>query len=61
MKYVQDTKEKCIFTKLVEDNPLEFLEKRIVDTIEARKKIKALRKKLDKIESLIDEVERWNK
>lgn len=59
MKYVQNTEEKSIFAKLYEDNPLKFCNNRTVDTEEARKKIKALRKKLDKIESLIDEVESW--
>lgn len=61
MKYVQDTKEKSIFIKFYENDPFGFCNHRTIDTEEARKKIKALRKKLDKIESLIDEVESWNK
>ena len=59
MKYVQNTEEKSIFAKFYEDDPLGFCYHRTVDTEEVRKKIKALRKKLDKIESLIDEVENY--
>ena len=57
MKYVQDTKEKDIFSELFEDNPLGFLEKRTIDTEQARKKTKGLIKKCKTILSLLDKVE----
>lgn len=57
MIYKQDTMERCIFAELYDDNPLGWCEKRTVDTVEARKKTKALIKKCNKLLSLLDEVE----
>lgn len=57
MIWVQDTDEKCIFSDLYEDDEFDFLNKRTIDTVEAREKLEGIRKKADELEKLLDRVE----
>lgn len=57
MIWVQDTDEKCIFSDLYEEDEFDFLNKRTIDTVEAREKLEGIRKKADELEKLLDRVE----
>lgn len=57
MIWVQDTDEKCIFSDLYEEDEFDFLNKRTIDTVEAREKLERIRKKADEFEKLLDRVE----
>jgi len=61
MKYVQDTKEKSIFIKFYENDPLGFCNHRTIDTEEAKEKLRKLKRKIDCIERAINLVEINNK
>lgn len=61
MKYVQDTKEKQIFVDFYEDNPLDFLTHKTIDTEAAKEKLYKLKRKLDCIERAIRLIELNNK
>lgn len=61
MKYTQDTKEKSIFIKFYEDDPLGFCNHRIIDTEEAKEKLCKLQRKIDCIERTIKLIEINNK
>lgn len=61
MKYVQDTKEKSIFIKFYENDPLGFCNNRTIDTEEAKEKLRKLKRKIDCIERAINLVEINNK
>lgn len=58
MIYLQDSLEKCVFDVFDDGESLEFLGRREIDTVEARKKILALMEKCKKILAVIDEVEK---
>lgn len=57
MIWVQDTDEKCIFSDLYDEDEFDFLNKRTIDTVEAREKLEGIRKKADEFEKLLDRVE----
>ena len=61
LKYIQDTNKKSIFSKIyneLEETPLSWCERRIIDTDEARKKILKVIKVCNKLITLINEVEK---
>lgn len=61
MKYIQDTKEKSIFIKFYEDDPLGFCNNRTIDTEEVKEKLYKLERKIHCIERAIKLIELNNK
>ena len=57
MIYIQDTMDKCIFP-MPEDYPFSFLEKREIDTVEAREKTLEIMEMCKQILLLLDKVEK---